>query len=71
MMNGFSTPTGEGGYFLTTAVHTRDKDRGFGGFNHWHHSNPAIDAVIEKAASALDEKERRTLLEQGTRMDDG
>lgn len=68
MMNGFSTPTGEGSYFLTTAVHTRDRERGFGGFNHWHHSNAELDALIQSAANELDPARRRALLEQATRM---
>jgi peptide/nickel transport system substrate-binding protein len=68
MMNGFSTPTGEGSYFLTTALHTRDRERGFGGFNHWHHSNAELDAAIQAAANELDPTRRRTLLEQATRM---
>ena len=67
MMNGFSTPTGEGSYFITTAVHTRDKDKGFGGFNHWHHSNAAIDALIQKASTTLDLAQRKQLLEEATR----
>ena len=67
MMNGFSTPTGEGSYFITTAVHTRDRDRGFGGFNHWHHSNAAIDALIQQASTTLDAAQRKQLLEQATR----
>jgi peptide/nickel transport system substrate-binding protein len=68
MMNGFSTPTGEGSYFVTTAVHTRDKDKGYGGFNHWHHSNAALDALIIKASSELDPAKRKALLEEATRM---
>lgn len=67
MMNGFSTPTGEGSYFITTAVHTRDKDKGFGGFNHWHHSNAAIDALIQKASTTLEPAQRKQLLEEATR----
>jgi peptide/nickel transport system substrate-binding protein len=67
MMNGFSTPTGEGSYFLTTALHTRDRERGFGGFNHWHHSSAALDELIRAGASELDPARRRALLEEGTR----
>jgi len=67
MMNGFSTPTGEGSYFITTAVHTRDRDKGFGGFNHWHHSNAAIDALIQQASTTLEAGPRKQLLEQATR----
>jgi peptide/nickel transport system substrate-binding protein len=68
MMNGFSTPTGEGSYFLNTAVHSRDAQRGFGGFNHWHHSNPVLDELIQRASTELDPGRRKALLEEGTRQ---
>lgn len=68
MMNGWSSPTGEGTYFLSSAIHTRDPDRGYGGFNHWYYSNPALDPLIEEAAATIDDDSRRALLEEGMRI---
>ncbi|TVQ39390.1 MAG: ABC transporter substrate-binding protein [Geminicoccaceae bacterium] len=68
MMNGFSTPTGEGSYFLNTALHTRDPERGFGGFNHWHHSDLDLDELIRAASTELGLEERQALLEEATRQ---
>jgi len=68
MMNGWSSPTGEGTYFLSSALHTRDRDAGWGGFNHWHHSNAELDPIIREAATTLDEDARRALIERAIRM---
>lgn len=68
MMNGWSSPTGEGTFFLSSALHTRDPDAGMGGFNHWHYSNPELDPIIREAAATLDDDTRRALIEQGIRM---
>lgn len=63
MMNGWGSQTGEGSYILSTAFHTRDADAGYGGFNHYHYSNPEIDTMIEAATTELDADKRRSLLE--------
>lgn len=63
MVNGWGSQTGEGSYILSTAFHTRDADKGFGGFNHYHYSNPEIDALIAAATTELDPQQRRSMLE--------
>jgi peptide/nickel transport system substrate-binding protein len=64
MVNGWGSQTGEGSYILSTAFHTRDAEAGYGGFNHYHYSNPEVDAAIEAATTELDAETRRGLLEQ-------
>ena len=64
MVNGWGSQTGEGSYILSTAFHTREEGSGFGGFNHYHYSNPEVDEAIELAANELDEEMRRGLLEE-------
>ena len=64
MVNGWGSQTGEGSYILSTAFHTRDADAGFGGFNHYHYSNPEVDAIIAAATTEMDPDVRRGLLEQ-------
>lgn len=64
MMNGWGSQTGEGSYILSTAFHTREEGSGFGGFNHYHYSNPEVDEAIELATNELDAETRRGLLEQ-------
>ncbi len=63
MMNGWGSQTGEGSYILSTAFHTRDAESGYGGFNHYHYSNPDVDAKIQAATTELDAEKRRELLE--------
>jgi len=64
MVNGWGSQTGEGSYILSTAFHTRDADAGYGGFNHYHYSNPEVDAIIEAATTELDADTRSGLLQQ-------
>lgn len=64
MMNGWGSQTGEGSYILSTAFHTRQEGSGFGGFNHYHYSNPEVDEAIELAANEMDAEVRRGLLEE-------
>jgi len=64
MVNGWGSQTGEASYILSTAFHTRDADAGYGGFNHYHYSNAAVDASIEAATTELDAETRRGMLEE-------
>ena len=68
MMNGWGSLTGEASYILSSMVHTKEKDRGFGVFNHFSYSNKAIDSLVEEALGTLDEDKRRGLLESAMKL---
>jgi peptide/nickel transport system substrate-binding protein len=67
-MHGWGTLTGESTYMLSSLLYTRDGKPGLGTFNRARYSNPALDAITEKAMATMDQDERRRLLEQGMRM---
>ncbi|WP_419900460.1 ABC transporter substrate-binding protein [Roseomonas sp. USHLN139] len=61
---GWGSLTGESSYFLTSQVHTPDRAQGLGAINYSGLSDPAIDALIQRARRTLDEGQRRALLEE-------
>jgi len=44
-------------------IHTRDKEKGFGGLNGTNFSDPTIDALLESTASIVDQKARKKVLQ--------
>ncbi|MBU8544614.1 MULTISPECIES: ABC transporter substrate-binding protein [Roseomonadaceae] len=64
-MNGWGTLTGDATYMLASLLHTRGVDPRFGTFNRMRYSNPAIDAVTRESLAAMEEGQRRAILERG------
>lgn len=67
-MLGFGTSTGELDSPIQAVLATRNRDRGWGGFNRSGYSNPRVDALLEKALATLDPAARQTLLVEGMRL---
>ena len=65
---GWGSGTGEAGYTLINVIGTFDRAAGRGTSNNGRHSNPAIDALTDKALSTLGDEDRETLLRQGVAM---
>lgn len=61
---GWGSPTLEAGYLLANVLSTPDSKAGRGNFNYGGYSNPELDALITKALSTLDDKQREQLLVQ-------
>ncbi|WP_431281314.1 ABC transporter substrate-binding protein [Humitalea sp. 24SJ18S-53] len=61
---GWGSLTGESSYFLTSQVHTPNRDLGLGAINYSGVSSPAIDALIQRGRRILDDGERRRVLEE-------
>jgi peptide/nickel transport system substrate-binding protein len=47
---------------------TFNPEKGLGTFNWGRYSNPAMDAVLAKAMSTIDDKQREALLQEATIM---
>ncbi|BBK32659.1 peptide/nickel transport system substrate-binding protein [Stella humosa] len=56
--------TGDTTAYFTAHVHTNDPARGLGSINRGQYSNPALDAMIMRAVTELDDAKRETLLRQ-------
>jgi peptide/nickel transport system substrate-binding protein len=65
---GWGTGTGEPDSPLTALIGTADAARGRGTANRSLYSNPALDAVLDRALSTLDVAEREGVYRQATRM---
>ncbi|WP_158639026.1 ABC transporter substrate-binding protein [Elioraea rosea] len=61
---GWGSLTGESSYFLTSQVHTPNRDLGLGAINYSGISSPEIDELIQRGRRALDDAERRRILEE-------
>lgn len=68
VMGGWGSPTFEAGYFMANVLATHDPARGRGGGNSGRYSNPALDALLDRALSELDDAARERLLIQGVEM---
>ena len=66
MLLGFS-PNPEVLGMLETLVHSWDAGLALGSNNRGRYSNPAIDALIQKARATMDDETRRRLTQQATR----
>jgi peptide/nickel transport system substrate-binding protein len=67
-MAGWGSGTGEMSSPLRALVATRNKDKGFGGTNRGRYSNPALDALIEKALATVDDAERESVLREASAL---
>jgi peptide/nickel transport system substrate-binding protein len=61
---GWGSLTGESSYFLTSQIHTPNRDLGLGAINYSGISNPEIDALIQRGRRILDDGQRRAVLER-------
>lgn len=61
---GWGSLTGESSYFLTSQIHTVNRDLGLGAINYSGISVPEIDALIQRGRRTLDDAARRRLLEE-------
>ena len=67
-MAGITTDLGETTDILLSLVATYDAGRNRGRINRARYSNPALDAVLDRAAVTLDPKAREALLRQASEM---
>jgi peptide/nickel transport system substrate-binding protein len=67
-MLGFGTSTGELDSPLQAVIATRNRDRGWGGFNRSNYSNPRVDSLLERALATLDPASREKLLVEAVRL---
>ncbi|MSP05745.1 MAG: ABC transporter substrate-binding protein [Acetobacteraceae bacterium] len=65
---GWGTSSGEASNPLRALVATVNPERGRGSSNRGRYSNPALDALIEKAMVTADDVAREKLLQDATRM---
>lgn len=66
ILAGWGAGSGEASSPLKSLVHTYDKAGGFGSSNRGRHSDPEVDALIEKALATVDDDKRRALLVEAT-----
>ena len=71
-LSGWSSVTGEATYALVNILGTFDRDKRTGASNAGRYSNPALDALTERAAATIDDPTREALLREAvkTAMDD-
>jgi len=67
-MLGWGASTGESSSALRPLLATYAADKGLGGFNWGRYSNPAMDTVLAKAMSTIDDKEREALLQRAATL---
>jgi peptide/nickel transport system substrate-binding protein len=67
-MNGWGTLTGDATYMLASLLHTRGVDPRFGTFNRMRYSNPEVDRITRESLDAVEEADRRRLVEQGIHL---
>ena len=67
-MGGWGSVTGEASYMLVNVFGTFDRERRRGAANSSRYSNPALDALTERAAATLDDTQREALLREAVRI---
>jgi peptide/nickel transport system substrate-binding protein len=65
---GWGSVTGEASYMLVNIFGTFDREKRRGAANSSRYSNPALDALTERAAATLDDAEREKLLREAVKM---
>lgn len=65
---GYGAVTGDSLTGLISTIHTTDKNISAGVNNYGRYSNQQVDALIDKAAQTVDDKERALLQNQATRL---
>ncbi len=61
---GWGSLTGESSYFLTSQIHTSNRELGLGAINYSGISSPELDSLIQRGRRVLDDGERRRVLEE-------
>lgn len=64
MIGAVAAVTSESSQVLRSAMGTYDPPKGWGGFNWGRYSNPELDALVTRAASTADDKQREQILRQ-------
>jgi peptide/nickel transport system substrate-binding protein len=67
-LGGWGSVTGEASYMLVNIFGTYDRERRRGAANNSRFSNPALDALTDRAASTLDDAQREVLLREAVRI---
>ncbi|MBW8269418.1 ABC transporter substrate-binding protein [Caldovatus aquaticus] len=67
-LTGWGSVTGEASYMLVNVFGTYDRARRRGAANSARYSNPALDALTERAVATLDEERRERMLREAVRM---
>jgi peptide/nickel transport system substrate-binding protein len=67
-MLGWGASTGESSSAIRPLLASFNPEKGLGGFNWGRYSNPSMDAVLAKALTTIDDKEREALLERATTL---
>jgi peptide/nickel transport system substrate-binding protein len=65
---GWGSNTGEAGYALINVLGTYDPAKSRGASNQGRYSNPALDALTDRALSTIDDTARESLLRQAEEM---
>ena len=65
---GWGVASGEGLGAMRPLVATWNPARGLGSANRGRYSNPALDALLDKAMSTMDDEDRETLVREATKM---
>jgi peptide/nickel transport system substrate-binding protein len=65
---GWSSVTGEASYALVNIMGTYDREKRTGASNPGRYSNPALDALTERAASTIDDARREALLREAVKL---
>src|SRR4029079_16483405 len=67
-MVGWGASTGEASSALRSLLATFNRDRGLGAVNWGRYSNVKVDYLIEQALQQVDDENRRTMLQNATRL---
>lgn len=65
---GYACDSGAASDIFDAALHSPDPTRGYGDANFMGFRDPAFDQLVEQANRTLDDRRRRTLLEQASRL---
>jgi peptide/nickel transport system substrate-binding protein len=68
MLVGWGSSSGEASNPLRNLAATWDASRGFGASNRGRYSNPAVDALIDRAMAEIDDPRREALMQEATRI---
>jgi len=68
MVLGWGAGSGEASSPLKSLLATYDKSKGMGGANRGRHSDPKVDALIEKALATVDSAARGKILAEATEI---
>jgi peptide/nickel transport system substrate-binding protein len=65
---GWGADTGEMSNSLVALITTQDAAPGFGNTNRGRYSNPAVDDLVKKALTTIDDKAREKLLQEASKL---